>query len=283
MSAGVVRPAQQSVAARTMLPGASGRDHAEFQADMTRPGRLAGKVAIVTGAASGIGEAIAGLYLAEDACCIVADLPGSRLREIFGDNPSARCVELDTTNEDAPERLVAAATDAFGGLDILVNNAGIVIAGQFEELSDLQFDRIMAVNVRSYFRIARAAVPQFKARGGGRIINLGSIMSEMAGPSLSIYGTSKHAVAGLSKGMAVDLGKYGITVNYLQPGSIWTGMSRPFMADESFRQYWEKKAPMGRIGDPEDVAAAALFLASEEAKFISGHGLHVDGGAIINF
>ncbi len=246
-------------------------------------GKLAGKVAIVTGAASGIGEAVARLYLAEGASCVLADLPGSKLDDLFGSAAAARCVALDTTEEDAPRRLVGAAVEAFGGLDILVNNAGIAIAGQFEELTDEQFDRIMAVNVRSYFRIARAAVPEIRKRGGGRIINLGSIMSEMGGPSLSIYGASKHAVAGLSKGMAVDLGKYGITVNYLQPGSIWTGMSRPFMADENFRKYWENKAPMGRIGDPEDVAAAALFLASEEAKFVSGHGLHVDGGAIINF
>lgn len=246
-------------------------------------GKLAGKVAIVTGAASGIGEAIARLYLEEGASCVVGDLPGTRLGELFGSRAAARCVELDTTAEDAPERLVGAAVETFGGLDILVNNAGIAVAGQFEELTDEQFDRIMAVNVRSYFRIARAAVPEIRKRGGGRIINLGSIMSEMGGPTLSIYGATKHAVAGLSKGMAVDLGKYGITVNYLQPGSIWTGMSRPFMADENFRKYWENKAPMGRIGDPEDVAAAALFLASDEAKFVSGHGLHVDGGAIINF
>jgi len=251
---------------------------------MTRStGKLAGKVAIVTGAASGIGEAIAKLYLEEGASCVVADLPGTNLMEVFGGVAAARCVALDTTDDDAPARLVGAAVEAFRGLDILVNNAGIVVAGQFEDLTDEQFDRIMAVNVRSYFRIARAAVPELRKRGGGRIINLGSIMSEMAGPSLSIYGTSKHAVAGLSKGMAVDLGKYGITVNYLQPGSIWTGMSRPFMADENFRKYWENKAPMARIGDPEDVAAAALFLASDEAKFVSGHGLHVDGGAIINF
>ena len=245
-------------------------------------GRLAGKVAIVTGAASGIGEAIARTYLAEGARVVVADLPASRLMEIFGDVSAAKCVTADTTAAGTPGRLMTAA-NAFGGLDILVNNAGIAISGQFETLTDEQFDRIMAVNVRSYFRIARAAVPLLRTRGGGRIINLGSIMSEMAGPSLSIYGTSKHAVAGLSKGMAVDLGKYNITVNYLQPGSIWTGMSRPFMADENFRRYWENKAPMGRIGDPEDVATAALFLASDEARFITGHGLHVDGGAIINF
>ena len=179
--------------------------------------KLAGKIAIVTGAASGIGEAIARTFLAEGARVIVADLPDSRLTELFGGVASAHCLAADTTAIDTPDRLMAAAA-AQGGLDILVNNAGIAIAGQFETLTDEQFDRIMAVNVRSYFRIARAAVPLLRARGGGRIINLGSIMSEMAGPSLSIYGTSKHAVAGLSKGMAVDIGKYNITVNYLQPG-----------------------------------------------------------------
>jgi NAD(P)-dependent dehydrogenase (short-subunit alcohol dehydrogenase family) len=133
------------------------------------------------------------------------------------------------------------------------------------------------------FRTSRAAVPSLKARGAGRIINLGSIMSGTGGPLLAAYGCSKHAVAGLSKGMACDLGQYGITVNYLQPGSIWTGMSKPFMADDGFRQYWETKAPMGRIGDPEDVAVAALFLATDEARFISGAGLAVDGGAAIRF
>jgi NAD(P)-dependent dehydrogenase (short-subunit alcohol dehydrogenase family) len=108
-------------------------------------------------------------------------------------------------------------------------------------------------------------------------------MSSTAGPMLSAYGTSKHAVAGLTKGMAVDLGKYGITVNYLAPGSIWTGLSEPFFDDPGFREYWEKKAPMGRIGDPIDVAVAALFLATDEAKFISGAGLAIDGGAGVNF
>ncbi|MEL7030575.1 MAG: SDR family oxidoreductase, partial [Pseudomonadota bacterium] len=122
-----------------------------------------------------------------------------------------------------------------------------------------------------------------KPRGAGRIINLGSIMSDMGGPNLFVYGTSKHAVAGMTKSMAVDLGQYGITVNYLQPGSIWTALSEPFFDDPNFRTYWEEKAPMGRIGDPEDVAAAALFLALDEAKFVSGVGLNVDGGAIVKF
>ena len=108
-------------------------------------------------------------------------------------------------------------------------------------------------------------------------------MSDMAGPSLSIYGMSKHAVAGLSKGMAVDLGKHQITVNYLQPGSIITALSEPFMQDQAFREFWENKTPIGRLGNPEEVAYAALFLAADEAQFISGLGLNVDGGAIVHF
>ncbi len=174
-------------------------------------------------------------------------------------------------------------SSAFGAIDILVNNAGIAIGAQFEDTTDEQWERILAINVTAIFRLSKAAVPHIKARGGGRIINLGSIMSNTAGPNLAAYGTTKHAVAGLSKGMAVDLGKYKITVNYLQPGSIWTALSQPFFDDPNFRKYWEAKAPMGRIGDPEDVAAAALFLATDEAKFVSGAGVAVDGGAAINF
>ncbi len=122
-----------------------------------------------------------------------------------------------------------------------------------------------------------------RVSGNARIINPGSIMSDMGGPSLSIYGMPKHTVAGLSKGMAVDLGKHQITVNYLQPGSIVTALSEPFMDDPVFKKYWENKAPVGRLGQAEEVAYATLFLATDEAQFISGLGLNVDGGAIVNF
>lgn len=244
--------------------------------------KLNEKVAIVTGAASGIGRAIARTFLANGAKVLAVDLPGQSLSEQFTED-DVRCLELDVTEADAPQRILKDCIDGFGQLDILVNNAGICIAGEFEELTDEQWERIVAVNVTSIFRISREAVPYLKKREKARIINLGSIMSDMGGPSLSIYGMSKHAVAGLSKGMAVDLGKYQITVNYLQPGSIVTALSEPFMDDPVFRKYWEDKAPIGRLGQPEEVANAALFLASDEAQFITGLGLNVDGGAIVNF
>jgi NAD(P)-dependent dehydrogenase (short-subunit alcohol dehydrogenase family) len=248
-----------------------------------RAGKLRGKVAVVTGAASGIGEAIAGLYLDEGASVVVSDLAGKGLAQRFADRPQVRAVEIDVTADEAPDRIVGAAVREFGGLDVLVNNAGIALGKQFEETTDAEFDRIMNVNVRSVFRMTRAAVPHLKARGGGSVINLASIMSGTGGPLLSAYAASKHAVLGLSRGMAVDLGKYGIRVNALQPGSIWTGMSRPFFDDPNFRKYWETKAPLGRIGDPIDVAVVALFLASDEAKFVSGAGIAIDGAAGVNF
>jgi NAD(P)-dependent dehydrogenase (short-subunit alcohol dehydrogenase family) len=249
---------------------------------MGSAGKLDGKVAIVTGAASGIGEAIAALFLKEGARLVAVDLPGRGLGERFGAEPQVERLEGDVTAHDAPERIVGRALERFGALDLLVNNAGIAFGKPFEETTDEEFDRIMAVNVRAVFRLSRAAVPALKARGGG-IINLASIMSGTAGPMLSAYTCSKHAVLGLSRSMAVDLGRYGIRVNALQPGSIWTGMSQPFMDDPEFRKYWETKAPLGRIGDPIDVAAVALFLASDEARFVSGAGIAIDGAAGVHF
>ncbi|MEM7613314.1 MAG: SDR family oxidoreductase [Pseudomonadota bacterium] len=244
---------------------------------------LTGKTALVTGAANGIGQAIAELYLARGAKVVAADMNQHELDAAFDAGESLVKVIGDISQDETQAAALAVAEQQFGGLDILVNNAGIVIAGEFETLTDAQWDQIMGVNVRALFRLTREALPLLKKSQAGRVINLGSIMSDVAGPGLAIYGTSKHAVAGLSKGMAVDFGKYGITVNYLQPGSIVTKLSQPFMDDPEFKAYWEAKAPIGRLGEASEVAVAALFLASTEAQFVSGTGLNVDGGAIIQF
>ena len=250
---------------------------------MSESQKLQNKVAIITGAASGIGRATAILFLQHGAKAFLVDLPNQSLVDEFEDYEHARMLEIDITETDAPDRIVDGAVEAFGGIDILMNNAGIAVGAEFEATDDETWDRVMNVNVNAMFKISRQAVPHIRQRGRGRIINVGSIMSDMGGPGLAAYGASKHAVAGLTKGMAVDLGKYQITVNYLQPGAIVTALSEPFFKDPEFKAYWENKAPVGRLGQPEDVAAAALFLASDEADFISGVGFNVDGGAIVNF
>jgi NAD(P)-dependent dehydrogenase (short-subunit alcohol dehydrogenase family) len=240
-------------------------------------GKLDGRTAIVTGAGSGIGEAIAVLFHAEGARVLAVDLAEPALQGV-----RMAVLAADVTADDAPTRIVAAA-DALGGADILVNNAGICLPGSIEDQTLDSWDRVFAVNVRAVFRLTQAAVPAMKAKGWGRIINLGSIMSDFGGPSLCAYGASKHAVAGLTKSLAVDLGPFGITANYLQPSAIWTGMSRPFMDDPDFRHYWETKAPVGYIGDPDDIAHPALFLASTESRFVNGAGWRICGGAMARF
>lgn len=246
-------------------------------------GTLKGKRAVVTGAASGIGEAIAQAFLREGAVVLAVDLDAETLGRAFGGVRDAHTLAQDVTVAGAGEKIAQAAQARLGGLDILVNNAGIAAPSTIETTTDELWEKVMAVNVTAMFRLTRAAVPLLKKSGRGRIINLGSIMSDMAGPNLFVYGTSKHAVAGMTKSMAVDLGAYGVTANYLQPGAIVTPLSAPFFEDATFRQYWVDKAPMGRLGAPADCAAAAVFLASDAAQFVSGVGLNVDGGAIVKF
>ncbi|MEM9302165.1 MAG: SDR family oxidoreductase [Pseudomonadota bacterium] len=240
---------------------------------------LMGKRAVVTGAAGGIGEGIARAFLDAGAAVLGVDLPGRDFSGIDG----ATVLAQDVTTTDAPARIVAAAGEALGGIDILVNNAGMAAPADLASTTDALWEQVMGLNVTAMFRLTREALPLLRESPAGRIINLGSIMSDMAGPGLFVYGTSKHAVAGMTKAMAVDLGADGITANYLQPGAIVTQMSAPFFEDETFRQYWVDKAPVGRLGAPEDVAGAALFLASDGAQFISGVGFNVDGGAIVQF
>ena len=208
----------------------------------TRNSRLPGKVAVVTGAASGIGRATADLFAANGCRVLAVDLPGHGLGEAFAGNARVACLEADLADADAPRRVIDAVNGHFGQLDVLVNNAGICIGASFEDTTDAIWERTFAVNVTSILRLSRAALELLKKSSSASIINLGSIMSDMAGPGLCAYGSSKHAVAGLSKAMAVDLGKYRITVNYLQPGSIITGLSKPFLDDPSFGAFFSQNS-----------------------------------------
>jgi NAD(P)-dependent dehydrogenase (short-subunit alcohol dehydrogenase family) len=176
---------------------------------------------------------------------------------------------------------MASASEQLGGLDVLVNNAGIATGAPLSDLTDELWRKVLDVNLDAVFRISRAAIPLLRTSGRGRIVNIGSVMSERASPGMAAYTVSKHGVAGLTKSLALELGEHGITANYVLPGAIVTGISRnAFAANADFRNFWINKAAVKRLGQPEDVAAAIVFLASEDAAFITGHGLLVDGGAL---
>ena len=245
--------------------------------------RLAGKVAIVTGAASGIGHATAQLFAAEGATVLAVDRPGSVINTAHAGISAIVPLAQDVAADGAAEAIVAAALQAGGKqLDILFNNAGVSANALGELTTDEQWDRVFSVNARAVFRICRAAIPALRARaaitGRARIINTASVMAHRTDIGLTAYTASKHAVAGISKTLALELGKYGITVNYLLPGAIHTGMTAASFQDEKIRAVWAKKAALRRLGQPIDMARSVLLLASDEADFITGHGLVADGG-----
>lgn len=243
--------------------------------------RFDGVRCLVTGAADGIGRATARRLLDEGARVLACDIDEAVGHEL----PDADTLVVDVAAGDAPARLMAAVEEHLGGLDVLINNAGVADGAAIEDLTDALWRRVQAVNVESVLRISRAAMPLLRSAAAAgrpvRIVNVGSVMSERAAPGMAAYTASKHAVAGLSKVLALELGPLGITVNYVQPGAIVTGITRPvFDADPAFREFWTGKSALGRLGQPEDVAAAIAFLASTDAAFVTGHGLVVDGGAM---
>jgi 3-oxoacyl-[acyl-carrier protein] reductase len=233
--------------------------------------RLAGRRAIVTGAASGIGAASVALFRAEGARVLAVDLPGKAM-----DGEALGC---DLADASAGGAIVARAIEDFGGLDIVFSNAGIGANSLAAEMTDADWDRVLTVNLTATFRLCRAAIPHLIKSSAGRIINTASVMAEGTDYGLSAYAASKAGVAGLTRTLALELGKHGVTANYLLPGAIRTGMTAPLWnARPEVADIWAKKAALRRLGEPLDLARAALFLASEDAGFVTGHGLVVDGG-----
>jgi 3-oxoacyl-[acyl-carrier protein] reductase len=231
--------------------------------------RLEGRSALVTGAGSGIGAATARRLAADGAQVHTVDLKGAVDRL------------ADVTASGINAELVAEVVARHGGLDIVVPCAGISAFHPLEGHDDAYFDIVMAVNVTAVFRLIRDAVPALKQSGHGRVITIGSTMASFGDTGLVAYGASKHAVLGMTRSMACELGPFGITVNCLQPGAIETPMTAPaFAAMPEFRSYFEKKAALGRLGQPEDIADVIAFLASDDARFMSGQGFFVDGGAM---
>jgi NAD(P)-dependent dehydrogenase (short-subunit alcohol dehydrogenase family) len=244
-------------------------------------GILEGKTAIITGAASGIGEATTKLFAAEGARVLAADLPGAPLADVHADTPNVVLVEQDVTADGAGDALVARAVEEFGGVDILFNNAGTVGAGgEVETHDEADWDFVIGLNLTSVYRLSKAAIPELKKSSAGRIVNVGSVRSDFADAGACAYTASKHAVAGLTKVLACELGPHGGTANFVQPGAIVTGITKPaFEMMPQFAEYWTALAPTGRLGEASDIANAVMFLASDEASFVNGIGLYIDGGA----
>ena len=242
------------------------------------------KVALVTGAARGIGRAIALALAQEGADVVVVDVDLGRaqqvVQEIEGYGRKGRAISADVSDRKAVQRLVGETLSLFGRIDILVNNAGIIRRGTFLEHDPQEWDRVLNVNLGGTFNCSKEVVPLMIKQGGGKIINISSVVGRMGDlASAPSYGTSKGAIDTFTKSLARELAPHGINVNAVAPHAIETEMSQEW-SEEKRRQIVEA-IPLKRLGQPEEVAEAVMFLASDGASFITGHVLDVNGGYLM--
>ncbi len=247
--------------------------------------KLEGKVAIVTGAASGFGRAIAELYAREGAKVCVSDINGEGARAVAGGlGEAAIHVPADVAKREDVANMVAETVKAFGGVDIMVNNAGYTHTNQpMLDVSEEQFDRIFAVNVKAIFLAAKAVVPELERRGGGSIITTASTAGVRPRPGLVWYNSSKGAAITMTKAMAIELAPKNIRVNAINPVAGDTPMLADFMGEDTpeLRAKFVSTIPLGRLSLPQDIANVALFLADPASEFLTGLAIEVDGGRCI--
>ncbi|WP_377295254.1 SDR family NAD(P)-dependent oxidoreductase [Rhizobium sp. SG2393] len=246
------------------------------------------RTVLVTGASRGIGKAIAigmarrGYDVAINDIERQKDVISEVAREIEALGRRALVVLADVSSKADVERMAKAVQDAFGHLDAIVNNAGILISGDVEGLKEESWDSVMDVNAKGTFLVIQSLLPMMKARQYGRIVNIASIGGKHGAPEQAHYSASKAAVMGFTRVLAQEVGVDGITANCVCPGIILTDMGRVNLDDPAVRKSWQDKTAMRRIGDPEDVVGAVAFLASDDAAFITGQSLNVDGGIVLS-
>lgn len=247
-------------------------------------GRLKGKVAFVTAAGQGIGRAIAEAFVAEGAKVIATDLDAGKLKDL----KKAKSYALDVTSTEAVDTLAQKVIKEFGAPDILANCAGFVHQGSILDCSEADWDRSFDINVKSMHRTLRAFVPAMLKHGGGSVINIASVASSLRGiPNRYAYGSTKAAVIGLTKAMAADFIRQGLRVNAICPGTIQspslneriaTNAKKFAKSAKEVRQDFIDRQPIGRLGTPEEIAAGAVWLASDESSYYTGQTLQIDGG-----
>jgi NAD(P)-dependent dehydrogenase (short-subunit alcohol dehydrogenase family) len=235
-------------------------------------GRLDGRKAVVTGAISGIGAATVA-RLTRDGCSVLA------VDRVSGVSEARATLVCDLREPGSAVAIAEHAKSALGGCDILVNNAGVCTFQNLEQITEDGWDSAFDINVRAAMALTRSLLPLLIESAAARVINTGSILSSLGGAGLIAYTASKHAILGLTRALAAELGSRGITVNCVQPGAIMTGMTRDGFATQPDRlRYYVERSALGRIGAPEDVADVIGFLASDDSRFVTGQGIIVDGG-----
>lgn len=246
--------------------------------------RLEGKVAVVTGAARGIGRACAERFLQDGAKVVIGDVDEAALAETAAEigSDSLLTIRADVTKRTDIEGLVARAVDAFGRLDVMLNNAGIARNQDFLDITEEDFDAVLAVNLRGAFLGTQIAARQMAKQGGGVIINMSSVNAHLAIPSLATYAISKGGMNQLTTVASVALAPKGIRVVGVGPGTIATDLvAQAIMTSEDARRSVMSRTPMGRCGEPSEIASVAAFLASDDASYITGQTIYPDGGRLV--
>ena len=244
--------------------------------------RLENKVALISGGARGMGATEAKLFVQEGAKVVIGDVleDEGRRTEAEINEAGGECVfvRLDVTSEESWQSAVSEAVSRFGKLDILVNNAGIYRTHNVTETSEDEWDQVMDINAKGVFLGTKAAIPAMRDSGGGSIVNISSVAGLVGNQMSSAYTASKGAVRLFTKSTAIQYARDGIRCNSVHPGTIVTDMTAGLLADEAYREDRMNRTPIGRLGTAEDVAYGVLFLASDEASFMTGSELVVDGG-----